>query len=163
MKDGPNGMSQHDATVPEASDLVQLLERQRALCARLKHIGRHQRTLIAQNDPAPLLALLAERQKVTAELVALGSRLKHVAENTGGTASRDPKHRQRAQALLAEVQESMRQIMGADTEDVKRLTVRKNAVSSALRSVPTHKQMLSAYGPPAPTHHAGLDHTDENE
>jgi hypothetical protein len=156
-------MNQHDAMASEPADLVQLLEQQRAFCTRLRHIGSRQRTLIAQDDPAPLLALLGERQKVTSELAALGTRLKHVAENTRATVNEDPEHRQRAQALLAEVQESMRQLLDADTEDVKRLTVRKSAVSSALRSISTHKQMLSAYGPHAATRRAGLDRMDETE
>lgn len=160
MNDRCLDVGHHGAGASEGDELVQLLEQQRNLCTRLKHIGSRQREFIAGDDPARLLALLAERRSVTAELAELGARLRRLSPDAQETST---EHRARARSLLAEAQETMRQIMGADAEDVRRLTIRKESVGSALRSIPTRKQMLRAYGPAAERARTRLDRTDEQE
>ena len=65
---------------PEGDELVSLLERQRNICRRLKQMSGQQQELISLDDPSRLLALLAERRRLTDELSEVSGRVGRLPE-----------------------------------------------------------------------------------
>ena len=61
--------------VEEPEDILGLLREQSALYARLESFAARQRSLVRADDTAPLLTLLADRQKLSVELTRLATRL----------------------------------------------------------------------------------------
>jgi len=53
-----------------AEEVLGLLRQQAALYERLENFAQRQRFLVAEDDPSPLIALLADRQRLSAELAA---------------------------------------------------------------------------------------------
>ena len=60
---------------------------------------------------------------------------------------------------MEEVRRTVRKVMTTDSEDVTKLTVRKQRVGEALQSIPARREMLSAYG--QREQGLALDQTDE--
>jgi len=129
----------------KSDEMLALLERQRDLSVRLKELAGRQRLLIAEDDPSALLGLLAERRKVM-------ERLGEVTSQVGPRPERlmegmcDAGARERAEGLLGQTRRNMREVMEGDSQDVRRLEVRRRDVSTRLGAISGRAAMLRAYG-----------------
>src|SRR3990172_7486800 len=64
-----------EAMVERTEEVLGLLREQSALYTRLESFAARQRSLVRADDTAPLLMLLADRQRLSAELTRLATRL----------------------------------------------------------------------------------------
>lgn len=149
------------AVQPELNgdEVVSLLESQRNICRRLKEVAERQQELISLDDPSRLLASLADRRRLTDELAGVSGRLVGLPERLDSVGGMSVEQRSRAEEMLEEVRRTLREVMAADSEDVKRLKIRKHRVGEELQSIPASREMLSAYGRGGEG--SGFDGTDE--
>ncbi len=148
----------------DVETFLDLLDRQMLIYARLGKLVVRQRELVASEDPAPLLALLAERQEVTRQLAELSARTEPYQSRWEGLRGEMSESEQvRARELLGQIRVFLRDILEADGEDTKRLEVRKRRVADALGGLAPHGAMLSAYGQGRATSGGALNRVDEGE
>lgn len=145
----------------DSDEIISLLETQRDVCRRLKHMTVQQRELVADGEPSRLLTLLADRRRLTGELARVSGRLGSLPDRLDQAGLASPGQRARAEELLAEVREVMGQIMAADNEDVKKLEIRKMGVGTALQGLSARREMLSAYSRPAGARATAVSGTDQ--
>ena len=130
--------------------LLVLLERQRAEYRALHDMSQQQHDYVACRDGEALLALLGRRQQVIERLTQIDVALSQYRRDWGPVyASLEPADRERADTLLGEINETLAAIMASDREDAEELGEQKQRISSELASVPTSRQVHSAYGAPA--------------
>ena len=134
----------------ETSEEVLALLREQDLCyARLESHAGQQRSLVVNEDPGPLLALLTERQKLSVALTRIAARLEPVRRNwLFHRAQFSPPQRAEADRLLTAVKERLRRVIARDEEDARLLSARKQAAAEALRATHNTSEALSAYRPP---------------
>ena len=139
-------------TVPLASQgarapLLVLLERQRAEYRALHDMSRQQHDYVSRRDGEALLALLGRRQQVIERLTQIDAALSQYRRDWGQVyASLEPVDRDHADTLLGEINETLAAIMASDREDAEALGEQKQRISGELASVPTSRQVHSAYG-----------------
>ncbi len=155
-----------NASQPQTLDgeaFLALLGGQLKLYRQLGELVARQRELISAEDPAELLAVLAERQRLT-------NRLTKLTRETGSLQkcwndlrqSMAPAQRSRAEQMLREMRRQVATIAAADDEDTKRLEVRKQRVAAELRSIPARGAMQSVYGRGNTAMVRTFDRTDES-
>lgn len=114
--------------------VVCLLRRQAGLFAQLEGFARRQRMLVVQEDTRPLLALLAERQKLSIELSDVSQRLAPVRASWGSfREGLTANQRDEADDLLNKMQLSLSRVIESDEEDARALSVRKQMVRRDLQ------------------------------
>lgn len=130
-----------------APDVVmRLLRVQAKLYDKLESYAARQRRLVAQEDTAPLLSLLADRQKLSTELQRLAAQLEPVRRNWIAFRSRmSPTQRDEAEELLAAMSGRLERLLQGDEEDARVLSARKNSIRSSLQATHAIGQALSAY------------------
>jgi hypothetical protein len=142
-------------------EVLSLLREEAALYGKLEACALRQRSLVTRDDLSGLIALLADRQAVSADLTRIGLRLAPIKRNW-----RDHRERfsacERAEAdeLVADITDSLRRAMETDKEDVRLLQARKQSVARALCATHSTGAAISAYRAPS----AGpsrIDHLDE--
>ncbi len=138
----------------DAARLMELLRQQRDSYRDLGRLAERQRRLIAEDDPGELLSLLGRRQKLTQELVEMGRQLAPHRENWAATRDAlDPRDRQLAEHMLAEVRELLGKIIEGDEQDARSLSARKTHTAAELGTTRAERQAIAAYaataGPPA--------------
>ena len=129
------------------SEVLELLRTQASLYARLEQFASSQRRLVGDEDAGPLLSLLADRQRLSAELTGVASRL--AAARGEWPAFRDglsPARRAEADELVRGASESLRRVIESDEQDARLLAIRKERVKRELRETHTTGQAISAYG-----------------
>ncbi|GAG47661.1 unnamed protein product, partial [marine sediment metagenome] len=94
------------------------------------------------------------RQKLTQELVEMGRQLAPHRENWAATRDAlDPRDRQLAEHMLAEVRELLGKIIESDEQDARSLSARKTHTAAELGTTRAERQAIAAYaataGPPA--------------
>ena len=150
-----------EAADTDAATFVSLLTAQRDVYVRLKGLVDRQRSLVERDDPTELLSLLAERRRLTDDLTSLARRLGPIepqwAKLKGAVSDEEGG---RVRTLLGEVRDVLGHITAVDSEDVRRLEVRRRRVSTAMREIPAGQEMLAAYGKSAPARPANVDRTD---
>jgi len=125
-----------------------LLRRQAHLFGRLESLAAKQGDLVSRDDATPLLALLAERQRLAAELSQIGGRLEPARRNWVATRNAlTPLERDEADGLLTQVRERMRRLIDNDERDARVLSARKESVATSLRQTQTIGSAVSAYRP----------------
>jgi flagellar biosynthesis/type III secretory pathway chaperone len=135
----------------EPDRLIQLLEKQRELYLRLRELSDRQRALIAGDRPDQLLSILHDRQALVAALVQLNEELAPYRRNWEVVHAELPDGvRQRASALLEEINELLRNILRVDQEDGALLSARKQAVAQSLSEVSGGRTAHAAYGRQGP-------------
>jgi hypothetical protein len=143
-------------TIGETEDSVEgsagvlgLLREQAALYAKLERCASRQRPLIAQEDTAPLLSLLAERQRLSMDLAEVNARLEPVRQDWEAIRGRlSYQDRCAVECLLAEIRARLRRLIESDEEDTRLLSARKQATAQGLRATHSMGQALSAYRAP---------------
>ncbi len=127
-------------------DILSLLRDQMDMYMELSGYAGQQRSLIAEEDTGPLLAVLAKRQKLSARLGEVVKRLEPVRRDWAIHRTRfNLTQRREAEGLLAEIRKRLREIIERDEEDVRMLSVKKQAAVSAMGATHSTGQALSAY------------------
>lgn len=131
---------------------LSLLRRQASLFGRLESLSVKQRDLVTQDDATPLLALLAERQRLAMDLTQIGRHLEPARRNWVLTRrALTPVEREEADGLVAQVRERMQHLIENDERDARVLSARKASIAALLRETQTVGKAVSAYRP-----HAGV-------
>ncbi len=126
--------------------LIQLLEQQRELYAKLRELSERQRHLISGNRPELLLTILRERQDLVGALARLNEQLGPFRRNWDPLYATLPEaERTRASALLQEINNLLRVILRTDQEDGALLSVRKQAIGSEMASLAGGQRANAAY------------------
>ncbi|MFH1419594.1 MAG: hypothetical protein ABII12_15060 [Planctomycetota bacterium] len=139
---GPNdGPSQ-----PGASQLVELLERQRSLYHRLRTLAERQKSLVVCEDVQPLLRLLADRQRLVDELMELNKEMSEFRRNWSSIyGSLDGASRKRVARLLEEANSALGLILRSDSRDTATLSAKRQDVATRLASIDSGSRVSAAY------------------
>lgn len=143
-------------TTVSPETMIDLLRAQVSLYAKLESLSSRQRSLVAAEDVGPLLALLADRRRVSEQLTTMAARLAPVRENWSvhrGHLSHD--QRTEADRLLSESRIRLKSVMDNDEVDARVLSGRKQAVAGVLRKTHSMGEAISAYRPSV----GGMDRT----
>ncbi len=143
-------MTHVDATSVGAQEppgeILGMLRRQGALYATLEGLAEQQRVLVTREDVTPLLSLLADRQRLSRELLEVGNRLAPVRDNWVEHRNRlAPAEQQEADQLLTASSERLSRIIRSDAHDARVLSGRKQSVGAALGKTASTGRALSAY------------------
>lgn len=140
-------MMETTAGLPEsAEDILALLRDQILLYAKLESYASRQRSLITGDDVSSLLSLLANRQRISADLACIASRLEPVRRRWATYRQAfTPRQREEADGLLSEIHEHLRRVIDSDEQDARLLAARKQATAEALRATHSTSQAISAY------------------
>ncbi len=131
-----------------AQEALALLRRQALLFAKLESLAVKQGDLVSREDATPLLALLAERQRLAMDLSQIGQRLESARRNWVATRNAlTPPEREEADGLLTQVRERMRRLIDNDERDARVLSARRESVATSLRQTQTVGKAVSAYRP----------------
>ena len=135
-----------EASLHKPEDVLALLREQDVLYRRLDACAARQRDLISLEDTRPLLTLLAERQKLAADLTSISARFEPVRRDWDHhRAHLSPPQRDEADRLLQSIKTRLRVVIERDEEDARLLSARKQAAGQALRSSHSTGQALNAY------------------
>ena len=127
-------------------EVLGLLRAQIPLYIKLESHALRQRSLITGDDSRSLLSLLADRQRISADLARLASRLKPVRRDWASYRQGfTPAQREEADRMLAEIHEHLQRVIETDEQDARLLAARKQAVADELRATHSASQAVSAY------------------
>ncbi len=146
------GMMTAQAGVTEseegADDVLGLLRRQAHLFARLEQFAARQRSLVRADDTGSLLSLLADRQKLSAELARLAGLLAPIRK--GWASFREglgDAQRLEAERLVSDAARCLQRVIESDEQDARLLSVKKQGVSDELGRFHAAGDALTAYAP----------------
>ena len=150
--------------LPDAAEVLDLLNRQLGLYVKLREMGERQRSLISQDDPTALLGLLGERQRVVEELAKLDTEMAPLRRDWQTIAPTLPAEaRDRASRAFQQARQLLEAIIAADQRDSTLLSTRKDSVGNTLRTIDAGRQACAAYGN-APTPDARyVDQMDDSK
>jgi hypothetical protein len=127
-------------------EVLDLLRAQIPLYVKLESQAARQRSLITRDDSSSLLSLLADRQRISADLARLGARLEPVRRDWESYRQAfTPVQREEADRMLAEIHEHIQRVIDIDEQDARLLAARKQAVADELRATHSASQAVSAY------------------
>lgn len=130
----------------EPGDVLDMLRRQGALYATLEGLAERQRVLVSREDVTPLLSLLADRQRLSQELMEVGKRLAPIRKRWVEHRQRlAPAEQQEADQLLRSSSDRLSRIIESDEHDARVLSGRKQSVGEALGKTASTGRALSAY------------------
>lgn len=128
------------------SAAIGLLRRQRALYERLQALAERQHALVTEDDPRPLLKILAQRQQLTDELAQLNGRMAPLRQDWSSVRAGWPAaQRAEADELVADVAARLKQLLSGDEDDARRLRLRQQQVQADLTATRGQAQALAAY------------------
>jgi len=131
-------------------NILELLRLQAALYAKLESFAARQRALVTGDDVSPLLALLADRQKLSGQMAELGEVLRPVRRDWQTfRETLGPADRAEAERLLEETEARLKRMIEGDEHDARLLSVRKEVIARTLRATHTTSQAVSAYQAPS--------------
>jgi hypothetical protein len=134
------------------AEIVSLFRDEAALYAKLEAYAERQRLLIAEEDTTPLLALLADRQKLSTALAVVGARLAPVRrewESWQVRLSADQRHE--VERLARGTEECLRRVIDRDEQDARMLSARKQTAAQGMRTTHDAGAAISAYRTPVPS------------
>ena len=150
-------------TEADAEKLISLLRRQVSIYTRLEQLSGRQRGLIAAEDQQPLLALLAERQKLVDELSTLNQGLVPLQDYwRSNRETVAPSLRAEVDQLVGRAGEILQRVLGADEQDARILSARKAQTANQVTALAQSRQAFDAYGAGERTHQRQLVRTDES-
>ncbi|MEK6675098.1 MAG: hypothetical protein AABZ47_05510 [Planctomycetota bacterium] len=142
-------------------EAMSLLREQDSLYARLEGLATRQRLLVHRAETHPLLQVLAERQRLSAELMQITSRLEPVRSRWSSFREGFRlDQREEADQLLSKTGERLRRVLEGDEQDARLLMIRRKAVAQELHASHTSGEALRAYQSPVEPS-ARLDGWDE--
>jgi len=129
--------------------VLDLLREQRLLFARLESVAAAQRSLIVGDDAGSLLALLADRQKLSVELGRVSRDLEPMRRGWEQFRQRlSSEDRVEAESLIEETRLRMRSLLERDEQDARLLSARKEATATELRTTHAGAAAMAAYRSP---------------
>lgn len=148
-------MTTGEPGIRDATASLSLLARQRDLYRSLKALAQRQRALITAGRQEELLGVLAERQKVVEQLTALNDEVKTLRERWGRVYwSLNASERNRADAMVQEVQQTLAEILAADEHDARLLSARiaggRRESLEAAESQRLHRAYVASTATPTP-------------
>lgn len=127
---------------------IELLKTQVSLYTKLESLSSRQRSLVAADDVGPLLALLADRRRVSEQLTTIAKKLAPVRKNwSAHREGLSQDQRTEADRLLNDSRLRLKNVMESDELDARVLSGRKQAVASVLRKTHSMGEAISAYRP----------------
>lgn len=130
----------------DGGEVVTLLRDQAALYQKLERYARQQRLLVAEEEAGPLLALLAQRQKLSVEMTRIGARLAPARRDWNRIREQlTSAQRDEADRLIDEMGQRLHRVIESDERDARLLSTRKRMTADALRATHSTGQALSAY------------------
>ncbi len=142
-------------------EILALLREEASLYDRLQASATRQRSLVNDDDLGPLLALLADRRKLSVELTRIGTQLAPTRRDWPSRRRRfTPTQQVEADRLVSDIAGQLRRVMESDEEDARLLRARKQSVARELRSTHASGEALAAYRAPV-DREAFIDQTDE--
>jgi len=130
----------------EPDEILRMLREQAALYGQLETYAKKQHGLVTQDDTAMLLALLADRQRLSVNLQRLGVRLDPVRRYWAFHHARlTPAQQGEADALLANIRGRLRRVMESDEKDARVLSARKQTAAGSIRATRASGQAVTAY------------------
>jgi len=137
-------------TQPHQEDpatLLDLLEQQRDLYARLSELSDQQSELISSGQTDELLNVLSKRQQLVEQLTQINSRLSPYRDHWSEVAERLPAgDRDRLRRLLDEVQQLLQRILDRDEQDRVELQSARERVGQQLQKTSRAGTARKAYG-----------------
>jgi hypothetical protein len=141
----------------DTTQLIELLEQQQGLYGRLRVLADRQKVLVIQDDSAPLMALLAERQRLVDELLLLNTRLAPYRDEwTAIYAGLEPPQRRRVASLLEGANTALSSILQSDSRDTGTLTARRRDMTRRLDVIDTGAKASAAYASAGGTRHSSM-------
>lgn len=142
----------------EPQFVLDLLRKQVRLYEALQSLASKQRDLVTHEDTAPLLALLAARQRLAGKLKELGDQMAPIRLQWS-IVSENMNDGDRAEAdrLLGEVRAHLRRLIEQDETDARMLSARKQRVGQAMSAVRQGRSAIQAYQSEATLQTARLD------
>lgn len=129
-----------------ASELIDLLNKQRFLYRQLHQLAQKQTSLVDGNDPEMLLKVLASRQRLIDKLTKIDKRLEPVRARWGQfTQSFTRDEKQQVNHLVENVQQILGEILSRDQKDSEKLHNSQQEVVGQMRSVSTGKRVNQLY------------------
>ncbi len=136
-----------EPSLPDATEVLDLLNRQLGLYVKLREMGEDQRSLISKDDPTALLGLLGKRQRVVEDLARLDTEMAPLRRDWQTIAPTLPvEARDRATRAFRQARELLEVIIAADQQDSTLLSTRKDSVGDTLRTIDAGQQACTAYG-----------------
>lgn len=138
-------MSETDVT-RDGSRLIELLERQKSLYRRLRLLTERQRALVVQDDAQPLLAVLADRQKIVDELLTINEQLAVYRQDwTSIFGGLDEPSRKHVAEMLEEANATLGTILQSDSRDTAALSARRQEIAGRMAAVDSGSRASAAY------------------
>ena len=130
----------------DAERLMELLSRQRELYLGLRSLSDRQGTLITGDQPELLLNILRDRQQYVTALAENNRQLAPYRQNWSEVYGSLPEaQRERASALLEEINGMLSIILETDKRDSALLSARKQSVSQSLQNLSDGRSANQAY------------------
>ena len=130
----------------EPDEILRLLRAQATLYSRLERLADKQRSLVAKDDAAPLLALLGDRQRLSSDLQKLAAHLEPIRQDWNRQHARlSLTQRREADDLLLDMRARLQRVMESDEQDARVLSGRKQAVAGILRETRASGAAMAAY------------------
>jgi hypothetical protein len=153
----------HDPKAKAAEAMLDLLARQADLYDRLEALSKEQNALVTAEDTQPLMTVLARRQRVIDDLQAISRQVKPLRERWDSVRlGLEPSQREAADTLWGRAKESIARLLAADTEDARKLHVRKQQTGAALGQVHAKRAAVAAYAAGSTRNTNCLEKTHEN-
>ena len=128
------------------SHLIHLLTQQRLLYRQLRELAQKQSGLVDGNNPEMLLRVLAARQRIIDRLRGIDRELKPIRDEWQQIAQSLPApQRQKAQKLVAEVQQILGEIIARDEKDTRALSHQQKQVAGEIKAAAAGKRVHQAY------------------
>ena len=142
----PNDLNILSDSLESAEDVLTLLRKQASFYKRLESFASRQRGLVLGEDTGPLLAMLAERGKLSQQLAEVGSRLAPIRKDWISYRERlSSEQRAEAERLLHEAGARLQRVIESDEQDARVLSGRKQAVAESLSKTHVTSQAIHAY------------------
>ena len=126
--------------------LLGLLREQEAMYAELLGLACRQKSLVAQEETGPLLAVLAERQRLSSSLRRVAGELEPVRRDWNQVRSQlSDGQRDEADELLGRAGEHLRRVIESDEEDARLLAIRKASLPGQLHRAHAGISAMNAY------------------
>lgn len=126
--------------------VLSLLRRQATLYARLEAFAAQQRSVVAAEDTASLLAILSDRQRLSLELGRVAESFEPIRRCWSEIRARLSQPQQtEADGLLADIKHRLRKVIDADEQDARLLSARRQRAADDLRSLQSTHRVVHAY------------------
>jgi hypothetical protein len=126
--------------------VLNLLGEQAALYGRLEALAARQQVLVSTEQIGPLIQVLADRQRLSDELVRIGTRLAPLRRDWASYRNQLTEvEREEAEQLWKDARDRLRSVIESDERDARVLSGRKQTVAATLRSTQSNSHALSAY------------------